>query len=139
MEITPGMRPTIGRQLEKAVNPMRKRKIENLLREALLRGGKMELALYEYELEEHIEYWYEGLKADRDEFVFVVTENSGDVAMALITKEKTVFINEDARKKLLEFWPRTYNANMKKLIPMMARDLANDIVSVNGVKTVSGT
>jgi hypothetical protein len=117
----------------------KKRKIENLLREALLQGGKMELALYEYELEEHIEYWYEGLKADRDEFVFVVTENSGDVAMVLITKEKTVFINEDARKKLLEFWPRSYNANMKKLIPMMARDLANDILSVNGVKTVSRT
>ena len=116
---------------------MRKRKVEKLLREALLQDGKMELALYEYELEEHIEYWYEGLKADRDEFVFAVTENSGDVAMVLITKGKTVFINEDARKKLLEFWPRTYNANMKKLIPMMARDLANDIISVNGVKTVS--
>ena len=119
------------------VSCTKKRKIEKLLREALLRGGKMELALYEYELEEHIEYWYEGLKADRDEFVFAVTENSGDVAMVLITREKTVFINEDARKKLLEFWPRTYNANMKKLIPMMARDLANDIISVNGVKTVS--
>ena len=117
---------------------MKKRKIENLLREALLQGGKMELALYEYELEEHIEYWYEGLKADRDEFVFVVTENSGDVAMVLITKERTVFINEDARKRLLEFWPRTYNTNIKKLIPMMARDLANDILSVNGVKTVLG-
>jgi hypothetical protein len=115
---------------------MKKRRIERLLREALLRGGKMELALYEYELEEHIEYWYEGLKADRDEFVFVVTEHSGDVAMALITEDKTVFINEDARKNLQEFWPRTYNANMKKLIPMMARDLANDIISVNGVKTV---
>jgi len=127
----------IGGQLGKFVNLMKKRRIERLLREALLRGGKMELALYEYELEEHIEYWYEGLKADRDEFVFVVTENSGDVAMALITEDKTVFINEDARKKLQEFWPRTYNANMKKLIPWMARDLANDIISVNGVKTVS--
>ena len=116
-----------------------KRKIENLLREALLQGGKMELALYEHELEEHIEYWYKGLKADGDEFVFVVTENSGDVAMVLIAKDKTAFINEDARKKLFEFWPRTYDANMKKLIPMMARDLANDILSVNGVKTVSGT
>jgi len=122
--------------MEKFVNLMKKRRIERLLREALLRGGKMELALYEYELEEHIEYWYEGLKADRDEFVFVVTENSGDVAMALITEDKTVFINEDARKKLQGFWPRTYNTNMKKLIPWMARDLANDILSVNGVKTV---
>jgi hypothetical protein len=82
----------IGRQLEKFVNLMKKRRIERLLCEALLRGGKMELALYEYEIEEHIEYWYEGLKADRDEFVFVVTENSGDVAMVLITEDKTVQI-----------------------------------------------
>ena len=50
----------------------------------------MERALYEHKLEEHIDYWYEGLKTDRDEFVFVVTENSGDVAMVLITADKTV-------------------------------------------------
>jgi len=61
--------------MEKFVNLMKKRRIERLLREALLRGGKMELALYEYELEEHIEYWYEGLKADRDEFVPLVRSN----------------------------------------------------------------
>ena len=46
-----------------------KKKIANLLRKALLQGGKMEHGLYEYELEEHIDYWYEGLKTDRDEFV----------------------------------------------------------------------
>jgi hypothetical protein len=115
---------------------MRKREIANLLNEALLQDGKMEHALYEYELEEHIEYWYEGLKADRDEFVFAVTENSGHVAMVLITREKTVYVNEEAREKLLEFWPKTYNTNMKQLIPMMAEELANDIISVNGVKTV---
>ena len=62
---------------------VRKKKIANLLRKALLQDGKMERSLYEYELKEHIDYWYEGLKADRDEFVFAVTENSGDVAMVL--------------------------------------------------------
>ena len=34
-----------------------KSKIETRLRQALLQGGKMEHALYEYELEEHIDYW----------------------------------------------------------------------------------
>jgi hypothetical protein len=115
---------------------MRKREIANLLHTALLHDGKMEHALYEYELEEHIECWYEGLKADRDEFVFAVTENSGDVAMVLITKEKMVYTNEDAREKLSEFWPETYNANMKHLIPMMAEELAKGIICVNGVKVV---
>jgi hypothetical protein len=112
---------------------MRKQEIANLLHEALLQNGKMEHALYEFELEEHIEYWYEGLKADDNEFVFAVTENSGDVAMVLITQDKTIYINEDAREKLLALWPQAYKGNMKRLIPMMAEELANDILSVTGV------
>ena len=96
----------------------------------------MEHTLYEFELEEHIDYWYEGLKADRDEFVFAVTENKGHVAMVLITEEKTVYVNEEAREKLSELWPIAYQPNMKRLIPVMARELANEIIAVNGVKTV---
>ena len=114
---------------------MRKKEIASLLHKALLQGGKMEYALYEYELEEHIEYWYEGLKADRDEFVFAVTENAGDVAMVLITKEKTVYVNEDAREKLHKLWSRAYDTNIAFLIPMLADELANGIIAVNGVKT----
>ncbi len=114
---------------------MRKKEIANLLHRALLQGGKMEYALYEHGLKEHIEYWYKGLKADRDEFVFAVTENSGDVAMVLITKEKTIFVNEDAREELGRVWSKAYAANIAFLIPMMADELANDIIAVNGVKT----
>jgi len=55
-----------------------------LLRKALLQDGKMAYSLYEYKLEEHIDYWYDGLKADQDDFVFAVTENSGYMAMVLI-------------------------------------------------------
>ena len=113
----------------------RKRKIADLLNKALLHDGKMERALYDYELVEHIDYWYEGLKADRDEFVFAVTENSGSVAMILITADKTVYINEEAREQLYKFWPNAYEHNLKRLIPMMAEELAKDIISVNGVKT----
>lgn len=111
--------------------------IANLLRKALLQDGKMELTLYKYELEEHINYWYEGLKSDCDDFVFAVTENSGDVAMVLIAQQKNIYINEDARDKLTKLWSKNYNKNIKRLIPMMAEELANNIISVNGVKTVS--
>jgi hypothetical protein len=112
------------------------KKIERLLRKALLEGGEMVYSLYEYELEEHIDYWYDGLKADRDDFVFVVTENSGHVAMLLILPDKTVLVNEVARAKLSEFWQSNYSTNLKRLIPMMAKELANDSLFVNGMKTV---
>ena len=112
-----------------------RRMIENLLRTALLKDGGMAYALFEYELKEHINYWYQGLKRDKDEFVFVVTENSGDVAMLLITADKSLYINEEARYKLRELWPLGYNSNLQRLIPNMAAELANDIISVNGVKT----
>jgi len=115
---------------------MRSKQIAMLLRKALLEEGEMAQALYEYELEEHIDYWYEGLKADRDDFVFAVTENSGHVAMVLIMADKTLLINEVARAKLSEFWQRNYRTNMEKLIPMMAKELADDTLYVTGVKTV---
>lgn len=115
------------------------KKIAALLRKALIASGKMERSLYEYELEEHIDYWYNGLKADRDEFVFAVTENTGHVAMVLIMPDKTIYVNEAARAKLSAFWTDNYVINMKRLIPMMAEELANSIIAVNGVKTVSDT
>ncbi len=112
------------------------KKIESLLRKALLEDGEMAYALYEYELEEHIDYWYDGLKADRDDFVFVVTENSGHVAMVLIMLDKTVLVNEAARAKLTEFWQDNYRSNLNRLIPTIADELANDSLFVNGVRTV---
>lgn len=56
--------------------------------------------------------------------------------MVLIAPDKKLYINEDARKKLRKIWPRTYDDNMKLMIPMMANNLANDILSVNGIKTL---
>jgi hypothetical protein len=113
-----------------------RKKTATLLREALIEGGQMAYTLYEYELEEHIDYWYKGLKADRDDFVFAVTENSGHVAMVLIMPDKTVFVNEAARAKLAEFWQNNYIPNMKRLIPLIVQDLADDAIFVNGVKVV---
>ncbi|MDU9048871.1 MAG: hypothetical protein Q3M30_08455 [Candidatus Electrothrix sp. Rat3] len=114
----------------------KKAEIKILLYNALVKGGKMPYSLYEYDMEEHIDYWYQGLIKDKDDFVFIVNENSGHVAMVLITLDKKLYINEDGRKKLQEIWPKTYDDNMKRLIPKMADDLANNIISVNGVKAM---
>lgn len=38
-----------------------------------MQNGPMAYALYEHELAEHIDYWYNGLVADRNEFVFALT------------------------------------------------------------------
>jgi hypothetical protein len=96
----------------------------------------MAYALYEHELVDHLDYWYNGLVADRNEFVFAVTENSGHTAMVLITKEKKIYINEAAREELFRMWGSAYKPNMKRLIPMMAEELANDIIAVNGINIV---
>ena len=111
----------------------RAKRIEKLLWKALIQDGAMVYALYEHELVEHIDYWYDGLVADRNEFVFAVTENSGHTAMVLISKKKDIYVNEAAREKLLELWGSAYRPNMKVLIPEMAKELANDILAVNGV------
>ena len=116
---------------------MTKKKIANLLRKALLKDGKMAQALYEYELKQHIDYWYQGLKSDGEELVFAVTENSGDIAMVLIMDKKKIYINEQAREKLSQRWGKSYFKNMNTLIPYMAKDLADDIIAVNGMKIQS--
>lgn len=115
---------------------MKSKQIAMLLYKALLKNGKMAQSLYKYELEEHIDYWYEGLIADRDDFVFAVTENSGHVAMVMIMADKTVLVNEAARAKLSEFWQTNYSTNMERLIPIMAKELADDTLYVTGVKII---
>jgi hypothetical protein len=109
------------------------KRIETLLDRALLKKGKMERALYEFELEEHLDAWYEELKLDGNTFTFAITENSGDVAMVLITTDKTVYINEEARDKLSEWWGEFYSKNIKSQIPSMAEQLANDTIPIYGV------
>lgn len=115
---------------------MKKQQIESRLRTALLHGEKMEYSLYEYELQEHIDYWHKGLIADREDCVFAVTENTGHVAMVLILPDKTVLVNEDAKAKLIEFWKANYRNNMERFIPVMAQELADGIIAVTGVKVV---
>ena len=110
--------------------------ILQVLREALLFDGKMFQSLYEHEMQEHIAYWTEGMRQDKDDFVFVVTENNGHAAMVVITKEEELLINEPARAYLKKFWQKNYDSNIRKLLPTMAADLNAGYFSVNGVKVV---
>jgi len=114
-----------------------KRAIQNKLRKALLEDANMSYALYKYELAEHIDYWKAGMRQDRDEFLFVVTEHSGDVAMLLMTDKDELFINEMAREKLQMLWNNegVYARNIRLLLPHMAAYLEAGDLWVNGVKT----
>lgn len=114
-----------------------KSEIVKELRKALLMSGEMSDGLFEYELEEHVDYWKESLIKDKDEFLFVLTENNGDVAMLLITNKNELFINENARRKLQEFWNEkdVYERNIELLLPAIAEELESGSLSVNGVKT----
>jgi hypothetical protein len=94
----------------------------------------MERGLYEYELEEHLAYWTKGLLNDKEEFVFVVTENKGDIAMVLITNKGKLFINEKAWRKLQLYWKNMYKTNIEYLLPKMAKELSDGILLVTGVK-----
>ena len=114
----------------------RTKEISDLLSKALIQKGQMDHDLYKFELEENLQKWYAGLKADLNNFVLVVTENSGSVAMVLISKDKTVYVNEDGREKLSTIWKLNYENNVRLLLPAMADDINNGFFSVTGISVV---
>ena len=105
----------------------------NLLEEALLHNGDMDYALYEYELEELLGDLKTSLKRDKEDYIFVVTENKGHVAMVLIEKSGKFYINEKAREILKKLWQTSYENNLKQFIPMFAEQLDNGELAVTGV------
>jgi hypothetical protein len=114
----------------------RKKEILDLLSKALIQKGQMDHDLYKFELEENLQKWYADLMADRNNFVLVVTENSGSVAMVLISKDKTNYVNEDGREKLSTLWTLNYENNVKLLLPAMADDIDSGFFSVTGITVV---
>lgn len=95
----------------------------------------MDYGLYEYELAEQTNKMRQSLIQDRDEFIFVVTENAGSVAMLLLEATGAVHINEQARERLKTLWPApAYDSNLKQLILPIARDLRKGEIPLNGVK-----
>lgn len=87
---------------------MSKKTTERNLKKALLDGGPLAQALFEYELEEHIEEYMKSKQKDNDAFFFAVTERSNDVAMLLIDKNERLYVNEEARTLLEKLWRDSY-------------------------------
>lgn len=117
---------------------MGKKIIESNLRKALLNNGPLARALFEYELEEHIEEYMLSKQEDGDEYLFAVTEHTNDVAMLLIDERNNVHVNEDARALLRRLWGNAYRKNLKVLIPQMAEELDAGYLFAAGVKVSAG-
>ncbi|RPH62311.1 MAG: PAS domain-containing protein [Chloroflexi bacterium] len=115
---------------------MSKKRIEKNLIKALLHGGKLEKALYDYELAEHVDEYLLSKKQDKDKYFFAITEHSNDVAMLLIDEDDVVHINEAARERLQLLWQEVYGENMQRLIPDMAGQLEAGFLYAAGVKVV---
>jgi hypothetical protein len=113
---------------------MSKKTIEKNLIKALLHDGEMVYALFEHELEEFIKDFMKSKKKDKDHYFFAVTEHTNDVAMLLIDEKNKVHINEEARAVLKTYWDKSYEHNMKIMIPHMVDELSNGFLSVTGVK-----
>jgi len=116
---------------------MRKKSIAKNLINASLNDGPLVKALFEYELEEHIEEYLLSKQEDGDKYFFAVTEHSNDVAMLLIDEDDNLHVNKDARALLKKLWRGAYRKNMQLLIPQMASVLDAGNLFSAGVKVSS--
>lgn len=118
------------------------KQIHKALERALLHDGELCEELYEYELEDHVEYWKQSMIRDQDDFLFVATVHTDDVtheydaALLLMEQSGEIYVNPLARERLKELWGKVYLLNMKKLIPMFAQQLKQEDLPVTGVKMV---
>ena len=116
---------------------MRQKIIEGNLKKTLLDDGPFVWALFEYELEEHLEEYLLSKQADGDKFFFAITEHTNDVAMLLIDESDKVHTNEAARTLLKELWNAAYRENIQKLIPHIAEQLDAGYLFAAGVKEIN--
>ena len=68
-----------------------KMRIEKILRKVLLEGGSFAFALFEYELEENLDFYVSSRIKDEDKYFLAITENSNDVVMVLVNEKKSSF------------------------------------------------
>ena len=113
---------------------MSKKTVEKNLKKALLNDGPLVKALFEYELEEHLEEYLRSKRADGDEYFFAITEHTNDVAMLLIDEQDNIYINEAARAILQKLWGDAYRKNIQVLIPDIAGQLDAGYLFAAGVK-----
>ena len=116
---------------------MRRKQIEINLHKALLEDRPMAMALFKWELQEHVTEYLASKRADHDNFLFVITEHSNDVAMLLIDEQDAIHINENARAMLKKLWRKVYRSNLELLIPDIARELDVGKIWWTGVKVAT--
>ena len=109
-------------------------RIEKILRKALLEGECFALALFEYELEENLDFYVSSRIRDQDKYFVAITENNNDVAMILINEQNKVLVNKYARKELQNYLGKSYEDNINKLIPKIAKALDQDLIYITGIK-----
>ncbi|MEP7219275.1 MAG: hypothetical protein ABI876_10185 [Bacteroidota bacterium] len=109
--------------------------IQKRLTEVFLNNGAMSAELFLEDLMESLPEFRTSMEDDADEFMFVITEHSGDIAMVLIEPENKTHINADARARLKALWPLAYTRNMEAMIPRFADDLSRGEFAMIGVKT----
>ncbi|MDJ0690358.1 MAG: hypothetical protein QNJ41_17845 [Xenococcaceae cyanobacterium MO_188.B32] len=56
--------------------------------------------------------------------------------MVLITPDKTIYVNEEAREYLSNSWSKNYQTNIQSLIPGLVDNLAQNQLAIHGVTTV---
>jgi hypothetical protein len=117
---------------------MTKEKIALNLENALLKDAPLEIELYKWELEEHVQEYFASKKEDKDKYFIAITEHTNDVAMLLIDDKNHLYINEKAREELKKIWHKSYKRNMKILIPQMAQNLFDGYVFISGIKEAKG-
>lgn len=117
---------------------MSRKKIAKNLKKALLDDGPMARALFEFELEEHLDEYLLSKHTDGDKFFFVVTEHTNHVAMLLIDEDDQIHINEAARTLLKKLWRDAYRENIQLMIPDMAEQLEAGYLYAAGVKEIDG-
>src|SRR5262245_55898861 len=115
---------------------MSQKKIAKNLKKTLLHDGPLVRALFEFELEEHLEEYVLSKQTDGDKFFFAVTEHTNDVAMLLIDEDDHIHINEEARALLKAMWRDAYEENIQLMIPRMAEQLEAGYLFTAGVKEV---
>ena len=118
------------------------KEIRQVLEHALLHNGAMHRELYEYELEEDVDYWQASMRRDRDEFLFVVdvrmneTTHQPNAALLLLEPSGAISINERARERLEALWGEAYAPNLHTLIPSFAEQLHEGVLPVHGVQSL---
>jgi hypothetical protein len=105
---------------------------KNLI-DALLNDGPMSAELFEDGLMPNIKEFRASMEKDGDDFVFVIAEREGAVAMVLLEPGEKTFVNGDARERLKALWPRSYGNNMEVMIPEFADDIENGELAIVGV------